>query len=330
MKYISYRPAGTRDEIRIGALTTDGSWIDLTATCCHMLEANGSGHSAAPRIAEALIPADMVAFIDGGLASQTAAVDCLKWLETPNGIPQREQVTIDLAQGTLLPPVPRPPMLRDFMAFETHLRNIYPKLGRSIPDEWYELPVYYKGNPGSLGADGDDVAIPGYASELDYEFELGMVIGKPGIDIPHELAMEHVFGFMIYNDFSARVIQGREMAVGLGPAKGKDFVGGHVFGPCLVTMDEIGDPYSLGMRAYVNDQLVCDDSTATMHWTFEDMISHASMSEQLVVGEVFGSGTVGNGSGGEKDIVLKPGDVVRLEVDRLGVLTNRVVAATNV
>jgi 2-keto-4-pentenoate hydratase/2-oxohepta-3-ene-1,7-dioic acid hydratase in catechol pathway len=137
--------------------------------------------------------------------------------------------------------------------------------------------------------------------------------------------MEHVFGFMIYNDFSARAIQGKEMAVGLGPAKGKDFVGGHVFGPYLVTLDEVGDPYDLKMRAYVNETMVCDDSTATMHWKFEDMIAHASISEHLVVGEIFGSGTVGNGSGGERDLSLHHGDTTRLEVDRLGTLTNRIV-----
>ena len=156
------------------------------------------------------------------------------------------------ATVTLLPPIPRPPLLRDFMAFETHLKNIYPRLGREIPPEWYNLPIYYKGNSGSLGTHGQDVPIPSWADALDYEFELAMVIGKAGKDIPREQAMDHVFGFMIYNDFSERGIQGREMSVGLGPAKGKDFHNAHVFGPYLVTRDEIADPYNLRMTSRLN------------------------------------------------------------------------------
>jgi len=111
---------------------------------------------------------------------------------------------------------------------ETHLRNIYPKLGREIPPEWYKIPVYYKGNPGSLGTHGDDIPIPSYATALDIEFELAMVIGRGGINIAPERALDHIFGYMIYNDFSERVIQAREMSVGLGPAKGKDFLRAHV------------------------------------------------------------------------------------------------------
>jgi len=152
----------------------------------------------------------------------------------------------------MLPPVPRPPLLRDFMGFESHLKNIYPRLGREIPPEWYQLPVYYKGNPGSLATHGDDIPIPPYAEELDFEFELAFVIGIGGANIPRGRAMEHVFGYTIYNDFSGRAIQSREMSVGLGPAKGKDFTRGHVFGPCLVTADEIPDVYDPHMVARVN------------------------------------------------------------------------------
>ena len=125
------------------------------------------------------------------------------------------------------------------MGFETHLRKIYPKLGREIPAEWYKIPVYYKGNPGSLGTHGDDIPIPSYGTALDIEFELAMVIGRGGMNIPADRALDHIFGYMIYNDFSERVIQAREMSVGLGPAKGKDFLRGHVMGPYLVTADEV-------------------------------------------------------------------------------------------
>jgi 2-keto-4-pentenoate hydratase/2-oxohepta-3-ene-1,7-dioic acid hydratase in catechol pathway len=130
---------------------------------------------------------------------------------------------------------------------------------------------------------------------------------------------------MIYNDFSERGIQGREMSVGLGPAKGKDFHNAHVFGPYLVTKDEIPDPYNLRMTSRLNGEVNCDDNSGTMHWKYEDMIAHASMSEQLAVGEIFGTGTVGNGSLAERGESLKRGDVIELDVEGLGILRNRVV-----
>jgi 2-keto-4-pentenoate hydratase/2-oxohepta-3-ene-1,7-dioic acid hydratase in catechol pathway len=216
-------------------------------------------------------------------------------------------------------------MLRDFMGFETHLRNIYPKLGREIPQEWYTLPVYYKGNPGSVATHGDGIAIPSYGDVLDIEFELAFVIGRGGSNIPESRAREHIFGFMIYNDFSERRIQAREMAVGLGPAKGKDFHRGHVLGPTLVTADEIPDIYNLHMTCRVNGEVWCDTNSNTIHWTFEQMIAHVSMDETLRPGEVLGSGTVGNGSGAERGTFLRRGDTVELEVERLGTLRNTVV-----
>ncbi len=176
------------------------------------------------------------------------------------------------------------------MGFETHLLNIFPKLGREIPPEWYKIPVYYKGNPGSLGAHGDDIPIPSYATALDIEFELAMVIGRGGINIAPERALDHVFGYMIYNDFSERTIQAREMTVGLGPAKGKDFMRGHVLGPYLVTADEVPDIYDLHMVARVNDEVWCDTNSGTIHWKFEQMIAHVSTDELLRPGEVLGLG----------------------------------------
>jgi 2-keto-4-pentenoate hydratase/2-oxohepta-3-ene-1,7-dioic acid hydratase in catechol pathway len=185
--------------------------------------------------------------------------------------------------------------------------------------------VYYKGNPGSLATHEDDIPIPSYADALDIEFELAMVIGQGGINIAPERALDHVFGYMIYNDFSERTIQAREMTVGLGPAKGKDFVRGHVLGPHLVTTDEIPDIYNLHMVARVNDEVWCDSNSGTIHWKFEQMIAHVSTDEVLRPGEVLGSGTVGGGSGAERGTLLRRGDVVELEVERLGVLRNRVI-----
>ncbi len=326
MKLVSYLVSTPLGELtRIGAVEHAGI-VDLRAAWTHALIERGATPKAAARMAGAMLPDDMVDFIAGGEPALEAAREAIAWASgVPVDHPASPRIFHQDQDVTRLPPVPRPPLLRDFMAFETHLKNIYPRLGREIPQEWYSFPVYYKGNPSSLGTHGQDVAIPSYADQLDYEFELAMVIGKAGKDIPRERAMDHVFGFMIYNDFSERVIQGREMSVGLGPAKGKDFNNAHVFGPCLVTKDEILDPSNLRMTSRLNGDVQCDDNSGTMHWTYEDMIVHASMSEQLAVGEIFGTGTVGNGSGAERGESLKRGDVIELEVEGLGLLRNRVV-----
>ena len=313
-----------------GADAGVGTLVDLTAATRCRLAARGAGVEASARMAAALVPSSVAAFVDGGSAALEAAQAALDtavkagWETDPTGA----AVCFDLATVRRLPAVPDPPLLRDFMAFEQHLRAIFPRLGREIPPQWYEIPVYYKGNPAAVGAHGDDIAVPSYADALDLEFEIAAVIGPGGVDITEAAALDHVFGWTIYDDFSARGIQSQEMAVGLGPAKGKDFLRGHVLGPYLVTADEIPDPYALAMTARVNGKTWTTGSTADMHWRFEQMIAHASRGEQVRSGEVFGSGTVGGGSGAEQGRALAPGDVIELEVERLGVLRNRIVAPT--
>ncbi len=327
MKLVSFEvPTALGAVTRIGAVDGQGDFVDLLAGYTHWLASLGATPEAAHRIAAAVFPADMVGFIAGGEVVLDAARQVLDWSASHEGEPvDTPPVRYEPDAVTLLPPVARPPLLRDFMAFETHLTNIYPTLNREIPPEWYTMPVYYKGNPGSLGTHGQDVPVPAWADELDYEFELAIVIGRAGQDISREQAMDHVFGYMIYNDFSERVIQAREMSVGLGPAKGKDFHNAHVFGPCLVTKDEIADPYDLAMTCRVNGEVRCEENSGSIHWRYEDMIAHASTCERLAVGEIFGTGTVGNGSGAERGEFLQRGDVIELEVDGLGVLRNRVV-----
>jgi len=310
---------------RIGAVLPDGRFADLQSAYRAALGDNGASREGAARLAAATIPADMVAFIQNGVAALDAAQSALDWV-TAKDETGPDGAKLVFAPGTvkLLAPVPRPPLIRDFMAFETHLKNIYPKLGRDIPPQWYELPVYYKGNPSAVGADGDLVPMPAYATNMDFEFEFAAVIGRGGSNIQRADALSHIYGYMIYNDFSAREIQQREMSVGLGPAKGKDFEKGHVFGPWLVTADEIPDIYALRMQATVNGQPWCDTSTSTMHWRFDQMIAHASMNELLVAGEIFGSGTVGGGSAAEVGKTLAKGDKVVLTMDRLGTLSNAI------
>lgn len=318
----------------LGALidgTVDGGMvIDLSAAARAVLAGDGVSRTGVRVLSGALAPADMLAFIQAGgpaldLAERAIAHAGESGDERDGwGCPLRWAAE----EVTMLPPITQPPMLRDFMAFERHLRNVFPRLGREIPDEWHRRPVYYKGNTGSIGAHGDDIAFPSYAERLDLEFEFAAVLGRDGTDIPEHAAAGYVFGYTVYNDFSERDIQAKEMSVGLGPAKGKDFRRGHVLGPVIVTADEIPDPYALSMTAAVNGETWTDRSSSEMTWRFEQMISYASTSEPLRAGEVIGSGTVGDGSGAEQDRWLEPGDVVELTVERIGTLRNRVVAAS--
>jgi 2-keto-4-pentenoate hydratase/2-oxohepta-3-ene-1,7-dioic acid hydratase in catechol pathway len=326
MRLVSFVVASTVGPLtRVGAVLPDGRYADLQAGYRALLSAGGMNDAGATRISEAIVPRDMVAFIESGGFALEAARKAVDWIATQGeAAPDGARLVYDPSEVRLLSPIPRPPLIRDFMAFEQHLKNIYPKLGREIPPAWYELPVYYKGNPSAAGADGDIIAMPSYAERLDFEFEFAAVIGKGGTNIPRGEAMRHIYGYMIYNDFSARDIQQREMSVGLGPAKGKDFAKAHVFGPWLVTADEIADIYALKMTAKVNDKAWTDSSTSTMHWRFDQMIAHASMNEVLVPGEILGSGTVGGGSAAEMGSSLTHGDKVELTVEGLGTLTNKV------
>ncbi|MGW0229830.1 fumarylacetoacetate hydrolase family protein [Actinopolymorpha singaporensis] len=333
MRLISFVVSGQAGRSHhLGALVDgsadDGTLVDLTAATRCSLTARGASARAAARIAACLVPHDVTAFADGGEACMDTARASLEaalsegWEVDPLGA----QVRYATGEVRMLPAVPSPPLLRDFMAFEEHLRNIYPRLRRDIPPEWYEIPAYYKGNPTAVGAHGEDIAVPSYADSLDLEFEFAAVIGPGGVDISEEDALGHVLGWTVYNDFSARTVQSQEMAVGLGPAKGKDFLHGHVLGPALVTADEVPDPYALAMTARVNGETWTTGTSADMHWRFEQMIAHASRGERIQAGEVFGSGTVGGGSAAERGRVLNVGAVVELEVERLGVLRNRIVA----
>jgi 2-keto-4-pentenoate hydratase/2-oxohepta-3-ene-1,7-dioic acid hydratase in catechol pathway len=271
---------------------------------------------------------DMIAFLESGDAPE------------PIGDP------IPLESVTLLAPLPRPGSIRDAMSFETHVINStrviglgpYAKVDRlaerflgkrfslahRASGTFYKQPPYYKSNPRSVVGPEAEVRIPAYSERFDYELEWGIVIGSQGVDIPPHRAREHIAGYTIFNDFSARDAQKKEMGGRLGPAKGKDFDTGNAIGPWLVTPDELSDPYNLTMVARVNGAEWSRGSTSTMHWRWEDLIAHISASETLYPGDFIGSGTVGNGCGLEHGSYLKSGDVVELEVEGIGVLRNRV------
>ena len=191
-------------------------------------------------------------------------------------------------------------------------------------DTFNRQPIYYKGNRFAVIGPDDDVIWPSYSKAMDFELELACYIGRKGRDIPRDKARDYILGYTIFNDMSARDAQAIEMVGMLGPAKSKDFDTGNVMGPCLVTADEIGDPYDLNMIARVNGEEWGRGNTRDMRWQFEDLIAHISRSETLYPGEVLGSGTVGNGCGLEQLRFLKPDDVIELEIDGIGILRTRV------
>jgi 2-keto-4-pentenoate hydratase/2-oxohepta-3-ene-1,7-dioic acid hydratase in catechol pathway len=244
---------------------------------------------------------EMIAFIEAG---------------TPLGARTRVE------HAHLLAPL-RPRSLRDFLTFKGHLDNVMPRLGREIAPEWFDVPAYYKGMPDTVIGPDDEIPWPGYASLLDHELELAAVIGRPGKDIARERALEHVFGWTIWNDLSARDVQARELPIGMGPGKAKDWDGSNVLGPCIVTADEL-DGTNVRMAVRVNGETWGEDTSANMHHTFADLIAYASMAQNLYPGEVLGSGTAAGGSGIELARSLEEGDIVELEIEGIGVLRNRI------
>jgi 2-keto-4-pentenoate hydratase/2-oxohepta-3-ene-1,7-dioic acid hydratase in catechol pathway len=244
---------------------------------------------------------DMVAFIEAGA-------------------PVRERTRIGDAR--LLAPL-RPRSLRDFLAFRGHLENVFPRLGRPIPEEWFRVPSYYKGLPDTVIGPDETVPWPTYTDKLDHELELACVIGRRAKDVAPQDALDCVFGWTIWNDLSARDVQAVELPIGLGPAKAKDWDGSNVLGPCIATAEEL-DASDLRMTVRVNGEVWGEDSSGSMHYTFPELIAYASQAQTLYPGEVLGSGTAAGGSGAEIDRWLQEGDVVELDVEGIGVLRNTI------
>jgi 2-keto-4-pentenoate hydratase/2-oxohepta-3-ene-1,7-dioic acid hydratase in catechol pathway len=319
---------GADQRLRAGALVdADRSVIDLETA------------AQAVKGADSRSLASVQSLIEGGAAALELA------REAVDRAPPTSRV--DRAAVRLRAPIQPPPQIRDCSCFELHLKQsfaaarrvrvrrepdpeaAFQALDTTADDRVIETarrqPIYYKANRFAvIGAD-DDVMWPAYSRALDFELEWGCYIAKPTKDAAVETAGDAIFGYTIFNDVSARDAQMLEMPGQLGPAKSKDFDTGNVMGPCLVTADEIPDPYNLTMIARVNGEEWGRGNTGDAMWTFEQVIAHISRSETLHPGEFLGSGTVGNGSGVEHLRYLKPDDVVELEVEKLGVLRTRFV-----
>ena len=326
MRLVTFAAVG---DPRIGALVDGDRWIVDFGTAVH-------GN-----------PDPAFASMQALIASGEPGLDLAR--ETVEAAQKSGRGLIDPKSVTLLSPLPLPPQLRDFLCFEKHLIQAFTQMHRmraaSAPDPekalreleaqgsfkppkiWYERPSFYKPSRFAVCGTGQEVVWPPYSKTIDYELEFACVIGKGGKDIPRDKAREHIFGYTIFNDLSARDEQSLEMLSNLGPGKGKDFDNSNPIGPCIVTADEIPDPYALEMIVRVDGEERGRGNTREMHWKYEDCIAFVARSETIHPGELFCSGTVGNGSGMETGRYVEAGQTVELEVEKIGVLRNRIVRA---
>lgn len=310
----------------MGAMTVKGI-VDLNFACAYQLKK--AGQAQPYRLADAFVPSDMLSFLQGEKTSMLRAQEALGALKDDLELgkitsgEEGERLFYRIDEVKLKAPLPNPTSFRDFYTFEEHVKKGFELRGEPMPPEWYEMPVYYKGNHQSIIGQDEEVQWPSFTEKFDYELELACIIGKKGKNIPEEKAADHIAGFTVLNDFSARDIQRKEMKVRLGPAKGKDFAS--AIGPVLATQDEVGNPLRLKMTAKVNGELWSQGNSEKMHYTFEQMIAFTSKEETLYPGDLLGSGTVGGGCGLELNRWVKPGDVIELEIEKIGILRNRVV-----
>ena len=326
MKLITYQ--SSRGE-RLGALSRAGRVLDIL----DMAQARQSAHCGAF--------ASMLSLLRAGEGALEALREVVESADDGQGAA--------LEEVQQLSPLPLPEQIRDFANYELHVQQALRSSMRlrasaasdpekelerlqasgmfAIPPVWYERPLYYKCNRFSVVGHGADIQWPHFAQRLDYEVELAVVIGRRVKNASVEEAMDAVFGYTIFNDFSARDTQAQETAFRMGPAKGKDFDTGNAVGPWIVTRDEIADPYGLDMRVSVNGRLINSTTSGGMQHDIAHCISFLSQSETLYPGEILAMGTVGNGCGYESLSFLDAGDVVEIDVQGIGTLRNRLVRA---
>lgn len=249
---------------------------------------------------------------------------------------------VPLDRATLVAPID-PPAMRDFVAFERHVEGVNATVGggaAGVPDAWYEAPVFLFMNPHALTPPFGDIPMPPFTTALDFELEVAAIVGSRVRDAALDEAESLIVGYAVLNDWSARDVQRREMQVGLGPSKGKDFA--HTLGPWITTPDELeqwrtGDRYDLTMQVSVNGQFVGGDSLATLAWSFPELLVHASRDAWVGAGDVLATGTVGGGAlaewwsrrGEQTPPPLQVGDVVTMTVAGLGTIENRIVATAS-
>ncbi|API58701.1 hypothetical protein BSL82_04720 [Tardibacter chloracetimidivorans] len=314
MKLVTFRVADGAE--RLGLLLEKVVVLDLQRA--HLVAA-GCGHPAL---------GGMQALIEAGKEG-LSLVSGLRDVATPDC---RYEVGVD---ARLLAPLPRPQQIRDCLSFDQHLIGcaeairVRMDLAEILPrhvsmiETMKSRPIYYKANRFAVTGPDTEVVWPAYSQLRDYELEMAAVIGQRVKNVTPREASGSIFGYTVFNDFSARDTQALEAGGGLGPAKAKDFDNANAMGPCIVTSDEF-DPYNARMTASINGEVQSIGHSSSMNRSFEELISHISQSETIYPGEIIGSGTVGGGCGLEQGRLLEDGDVVELEVEGIGILRNRI------
>jgi len=327
MKLATYSYAGAQGRRSRVGVPVEGGMIDVTNAAAELLRSRKGG-TRAREVAEAVTPPDMIEFIaTGAMALELAgeAVEAVR--DTTIGPLTSDGARILWPREEIRLEAPlRPVSMREFGVYTGHLEH----LGIRIPEAWYKLPLYFKGNPESVIGPEATIRWPAFTTMLDFELEIGAVIGRPGRDLGREEAMDAVFGYTIFNDVSARDIQQAEQTYQVGPAKGKDFC--NVLGPVIVTRDELGDG-DLEVRVRLNGREWTHTTTAGMYHPWPDLVAHASWEEDLVPGDLLTAGTVAGCCATEyfldrgrpvSEGLLEPGDVIELEVTGIGILRNTV------
>jgi 2-keto-4-pentenoate hydratase/2-oxohepta-3-ene-1,7-dioic acid hydratase in catechol pathway len=286
--------------------------IDLRRAMLAELEQEGAAHEAALRYAEAIFPGSMSAAIALGRPFTQAA-------ERIN-LTRPEPFSIPFEHVSWLP-ASDPSVVRDGLTFIGHIKGFHEKIGHPPHPSLLQVPGYFKGTPHTVIGHEAEVPWPGYIQHMDYELELGYVIGRQGKNLRPENALEHLFGITIFNDFSARDRQTIEMPIAMGPTKCKDFAYG--IGPWITTIDEFPDLDRIAMEVRVNGEVWGQGDSSNKLWTIAELVAWASLGELLVAGDVIGSGTMGGGSALELGRKLQPGDLVELTVEGVGTLRNR-------
>jgi len=304
------------DVQRVGVVG-DSEYIDVTAGRAAQLAADGV--QAPVDLAKAESPPDMLEFLRrGDRAMEAARAVGEATFDSEATAPNGAQVIYDQSDVELRSPLPRPNTIHDYSVFEDHGMP-------DKPDVWYEFPSPYKGNPETVVPPGAEVTWPDYDDRPDFELEIAAVVGKAGQDVSPGAAEDHIAGYMIFNDFSARDIQMKEMEARLGPAKGKDFANG--FGPYLVTADEF-DPTSATATVRVDGDVWAEGQVGEMYHSFEEILAQASNEEPVNPGDVLGSGTVAGCCCFDMDRWIDYGATITLEVDGLGELTHSIVQSS--
>lgn len=266
---------------------------------------------AARRLALAAFP--------GSMAQALATGDFLKQHATDVLNHRADDASLDINSVEWLA-ASDPPVLRDGLNFIGHIKGWSQKMGRTVPDAMERIVPYTHNAISMVIGHNATVQWPGYIKRMDYELELGWVIGRRGHNLRPEESMDHIFGVTLYNDFSGRDLQADELPIGMGATKSKNF--GHAIGPWITTIDEFDDIYNIPMEVRLNGKVMGKGKHTGVLWPVKDVIAFVSQGEYLLPGDVIGSGTMGGGSALELDVVLKPGDVVELEAGGIGVLRN--------